>query len=333
MNTNPFSDMGGDKLKYVHKWNGQTSSLINGDVVFDCPEGSMSSKIWDNQNLSDEFYDGWLNSCIYMFDTNEGWLILKNNAGIFYWESSESRYPSIGAEVSNINHIYYTTEKWSMDGFLRDSVVDVQFWMGGSHNDSLYTEPIFVLDGWVSSDGSVRFVHNARFNEEAMASGEGAVYEWDISYNNVNDLSGWNVVHFDGSWLCPQMDDIINIYNSAETLRSIGVISQINFDNSGWKVVLRDEENNTNGADNKNKELNRESENSWGERRRDPFDDNYYTKEEFNEYYGELIQWDFMDPKKEFKRQIISRWIYDNKDYMRDSAILHLMDEMFKTFL
>ena len=70
----------------------------------------------------------------------------------------------------------------------------------------------------------------------------------------------------------------------------------------------------------------------WKETREDPFDGEFYTKEEFNEYYGGLIQWNYVDPKKQFKRQIISKWIYDNMDYMRDTAIFHLMDELFKTF-
>ena len=344
------------KLNYVRKWSGEESSLSDGDVVFNNPEGYMSSLIWDNRGKTEEFNNGDHNSGIYMFDKEEGWLILRYNCTVFYWESSKGERPSIGAEVANVKHIHMTTDDYSVDGECHDHArryiltftpkLQFQFWIGGPRedsNESLYTESILLLDGWVSTDGTLRFVHNMNHNEEAKKVLPDDSQKWKLPYSNVNDLSGWNEIQ----WGSRDLDqDTINLYNSASSLSHIGVVSQIDFDNSGWQVVLSDEEEEDQEKEEENlntpkvtRENKKEEDwtedpmyDDWNETREDPFDRNLYTKEEFNEYYGGLIQWNFMDPKKQFKRQIISKWIYDNIDYMRDTAIFHLMDELFKTF-
>jgi len=66
--------------------------------------------------------------------------------------------------------------------------------------------------------------------------------------------------------------------------------------------------------------------------REDPFDGGLYTKEEFIDYYGTTLQWDFMLEEKSFKRGILGKWILDNGDYMRPEAVNYLLDKMIETF-
>ena len=70
------------------------------------------------------------------------------------------------------------------------------------------------------------------------------------------------------------------------------------------------------------------------EKREDPYDeDSFFTKEQFVEYYGSTLEWDFMSPEKVFKRNIISMWIVDNGKYMQYQSVNHLLDKMIETFL
>lgn len=67
--------------------------------------------------------------------------------------------------------------------------------------------------------------------------------------------------------------------------------------------------------------------------REDPFDGNYYTKQEFLDYYGTTIQWDFVSEEKLFKRSILGQWIIHNGSYMRPESVNYLLDKMIETFL
>jgi hypothetical protein len=70
------------------------------------------------------------------------------------------------------------------------------------------------------------------------------------------------------------------------------------------------------------------------EKREDPYnEDSFFTKEQFIEYYGSTLEWDFMSPEKVFKRNIISLWIVDNGKYMQYQSVNHLLDKMIETFL
>lgn len=340
------------KGKYFRKWNGtgvlDDSDLVDGDVIFNNPEGDMSYKIWYNRGEVKEFNAGKHNSGIYTFDKLRGWLTLTHDADVLYWNKCESGdRPRIGAEVCNMKHLYFTKQSCSMSESIQGSTMKYQFWVGGPREDSkdsLYTEPIYQLDGWVSDDGSVRFLHNKEIKKKSSnlsddSCGEYFPEYWNISYSSVNDLTGWNEIQ----WGSDDLDDkVINLYNSAEGLSSVCVISDISYDNSGWQVVLSDdeEEDKENLSTPKVVRVDKQEEeweedpnyDDWVEKRRDPFDSNYYTKNEFKEYYGGLAEWNFMEPQKLFKRQKISEWIYDNMDYMRDSAINHLLDALLKTF-
>ena len=66
--------------------------------------------------------------------------------------------------------------------------------------------------------------------------------------------------------------------------------------------------------------------------REDPFDGGLYTKEEFVDYYGTTLQWDFMTEEKTFKRGILGKWILENGEYMRPEATNYLLDKMIETF-
>ena len=56
------------------------------------------------------------------------------------------------------------------------------------------------------------------------------------------------------------------------------------------------------------------------------------TIQEFVDYYGTTLQWDFMTEEKTFKRGILGKWILENGEYMRKEATNYLLDKMIETF-
>ena len=77
-----------------------------------------------------------------------------------------------------------------------------------------------------------------------------------------------------------------------------------------------------------------EGEEEEGEGKRpDPFDLDYYSKREFENYYGSTLEWDFMSPEKNFKRSVIGKWILENGSYMRIESVNYLLDKMIETFM
>ena len=70
------------------------------------------------------------------------------------------------------------------------------------------------------------------------------------------------------------------------------------------------------------------------EKREDPYNvDCFFTKEQFVEYYGSTLEWDFMNPKNVFKRNMIGLWIVDNGKHLPCQSVNHLLDKMIETFL
>ena len=68
------------------------------------------------------------------------------------------------------------------------------------------------------------------------------------------------------------------------------------------------------------------------ETRVDPFDHNYYTEEEFIEYYGSTLQWNFQSPEKILKREYISSILRYEYDFLNEKNINHLLDKLIDTF-
>ena len=70
------------------------------------------------------------------------------------------------------------------------------------------------------------------------------------------------------------------------------------------------------------------------EKREDPYNEgSFFTKEQFVEYYGSTLEWEFMSPEKVFKRNIIGLWIVDNSKHLPYQSVNHLIDKMIETFL
>ena len=68
------------------------------------------------------------------------------------------------------------------------------------------------------------------------------------------------------------------------------------------------------------------------EKRVDPFDNKWYTKDEFIEYYGCSIFWDMLCPKKVFRRTMLENMISRTKESLTDININYLLDKMIETF-
>lgn len=68
------------------------------------------------------------------------------------------------------------------------------------------------------------------------------------------------------------------------------------------------------------------------EKRIDPFDNEWYTKDEFIEYYGDSKFWDILCPDKVFRRTMLEIILIRNKESLRDDNINYLLDKMIETF-
>ena len=68
------------------------------------------------------------------------------------------------------------------------------------------------------------------------------------------------------------------------------------------------------------------------ERRFDPYDGKPYTKDEFLDYYGDLIEWDFMAPKKILIRKDLFK-IMNSLDGLSKENFNLLLDKIIETYL
>ena len=68
------------------------------------------------------------------------------------------------------------------------------------------------------------------------------------------------------------------------------------------------------------------------ERRFDPYDGKPYTKEEFLDYYGDLVEWDFMAPKKILIRKDLFK-IMNSLDGLSKEGFNLLLDKIIETYL
>lgn len=77
-----------------------------------------------------------------------------------------------------------------------------------------------------------------------------------------------------------------------------------------------------------------DSKSSKIEKREDPYNvGSFFTKEQFVEFYGSTLEWDFMSPEKVFKRNMIRDLIVDNGKDLPYQSVNHLLDKMIETFL
>ena len=76
-----------------------------------------------------------------------------------------------------------------------------------------------------------------------------------------------------------------------------------------------------------------EWEEEWGEvdYRVDPYDNLWYTKEGFIDYYGDTLFWDMLSPEKVSQRFMIETILFRNKDSLSTKNINHLLDKMIQT--
>ena len=68
------------------------------------------------------------------------------------------------------------------------------------------------------------------------------------------------------------------------------------------------------------------------EYRLDPYDNEWYTKEEFLEYYGSLIEWENQDPKLVLRREQYYHF-YEKFNHLDDRRFEYLFEKYEKTFV
>jgi len=284
------------KVKLVHKWNGEIDSLNPGDVLFNGPSGCLTDHLCTNVAQS--------TPGIYTYDlTNKYWLKLERD-NVLYWTKSLDG-PQIGAEVSNIDCIWFSNERWSIQ---ENDDVELQFWMG-------LPECPLLLECTVIRD-TKSFSRGVQFIHKAFTQGQ--------SRDNpikMNDLSGWNIIE-------NPHDLILDIYHSSQPLKGVGVLNEPG--NTEWEVVPEEEEEE---EEEKEEEWTEDPNyDDWCEKREDPFDYNWYTQKEFMNYYGSLIQWSMVDPRKVIKRKMIGDIVALNGKYLHHMNVNHLLDKYMDTF-
>ena len=71
----------------------------------------------------------------------------------------------------------------------------------------------------------------------------------------------------------------------------------------------------------------------YTEYRNDPWNHNLYTKEEFFEYYGRYLEWDFQHPEKILKRKKMNDMIFRYRNTLKKDNMNHLIDKLIETFM
>lgn len=286
------------KKKLVHKWNGDIGSLNDGDVLFNGPSGHLTDHLYSpkTDKNCNTYSPG-----IYTYDfTNKYWMKLEYD-NTLYWVKWLGG-PQIGAEVSNIECIWFSNERWSIQ---ENNDVVFQFWMG-------LPEYPLLLEATVNED-TVSFSHGVQFIHKATT---------DSQCSNMNDLSGWNIIE-------NPHDLILDVYHSSQPLKDVGVLNEPSND---WEVVLDDEDEEDEEEVVEEEWTEDPNYDDWCEKREDPFDFRWYTKKEFMEYYGSLIHWSMMDPSKVLKRQMIGTTISQNQHLLNYKSVNHLIDKYIGTF-
>ena len=73
----------------------------------------------------------------------------------------------------------------------------------------------------------------------------------------------------------------------------------------------------------------------WSDKeyRVDPFNNRWYTKHDFIEYYGDTLFWDMLSPEKVSQRFMLETMIRRNKCFLSTKNVNHLLDKMIATFM
>jgi hypothetical protein len=73
----------------------------------------------------------------------------------------------------------------------------------------------------------------------------------------------------------------------------------------------------------------------WSDKeyRVDPFNNRWYTKHDFIEYYGDTLFWDMLSPEKVIQRFMLETMIRRNKCFLSTKNVNHLLDKMITTFM
>jgi len=69
------------------------------------------------------------------------------------------------------------------------------------------------------------------------------------------------------------------------------------------------------------------------EYRNDPFDNLWYTKQEFVYYYGDTLFWDMLSLEKVSQRFMLETMIQRNKGILSTKNVNYLLDKMIETFM
>ena len=69
------------------------------------------------------------------------------------------------------------------------------------------------------------------------------------------------------------------------------------------------------------------------EYRNDPFDNLWYTKQEFVYYYGDTLFWDMLSSEKVSQRFMLETMIQRNMGHLSDNHVNYLIDKMIGTFM
>ena len=124
-------------------------------------------------------------------------------------------------------------------------------------------------------------------------------------------------------YLCP--DDSYDILNEYEPLNGWENFN-IPFDNIPSDISV-----DTKSVDTKSVQESVPLEDIYEEMRMDPFDNNWYTKNEFENYYGGLNEWNHQEPLKIIMREEIHDFIEKYSD-ISDKKFIFMFKEYVRTY-
>lgn len=253
--------------------------------------------------------------------------LLENQYHKLNWEKCNHDLSNIKVKLENISNIYYYVHKdyTYIYKITKENDNNILNHVMQYNNDNYLSRlnstsidvniDIHMTKEWASIKklSEINF-HINLLNEENCQNDE---YPYDIL--NDNNLCGW-----ENKFDIDIVDDFNVVNNTDENLSEKTEIKDY--------IKYESESMGESKIDHYNESLNEtDSEECEEECRQDPYDYKYYTKSEFLDYYGGLIEWDHQGPKKVLLREEYYNFgqIFHNLKY---DKFVYLFEKLHETF-
>jgi hypothetical protein len=240
-------------------------------------------------------------------------------------------------KYSGNNKFYLTLDKYNLDNLIweYENMIDVIINKEKTNNLDLlqykleyeeYSDDIKYLYFYHDNNKICKYII-VNNNFKKLFDFKSYNSEYDIIMVN-NDLHKLNKVpdHID---LC-EYDNINS--NKHEENVNLDNDEKINLNNNYDKEIFNDIMKDINKNDINKNDIDNLTDIDYSmnykftvEYRRDPYDNFYYTRDEFYDYYGGYVEWNYQNPVKDLIRNELYKFASDN-DYLNTDKFVHLLN-------